>query len=91
MLQKVFAIGNSVAVTIPRRFGILPGTRLRHVSTRKNRISYEIIEEPEKKQMSDHEIEEYVRSHTGKIKLNASTQEVMEIIKYCRENPYEKF
>jgi hypothetical protein len=93
MLQKAFAIGNSVAVTIPSRVGMLPGTRLRYVPTRGNRLAYDVVEEPAKKvkkKMSKQEIERYVKSHTGNLKLDISTEEFMKIKAYCREHPYEK-
>ena len=88
MIQKAFAIGNSVAVTIPSKVGILPGTRLRHLSTRKNRIAYEILETP--KPATRRKSDDYIKRVTGSIKLDMSTKEFMKIKAYCREHPYEK-
>lgn len=97
MIQKAFAIGNSVAVTVPKKFGLLPGTRLKHLPSKKNRISYEILGGPVRKVRTkraagnkEKEIEDYVRRHGGSIKLNIPTAEVMEIIRYCHDNPYDK-
>ncbi len=44
-LQTAFAIGNSVAVTIPKRLGVLPGFRYRNVPSKGKRIVYEPVEE----------------------------------------------
>jgi hypothetical protein len=86
MTQKVFAIGNSVAVTVPSRLRILPGTRLRYVSTKKNRLAYDVIEEPAKKA----EKRAYLKKVTGNLKLDMTTEQFMRIKAYCREHPYEK-
>ncbi|PIS22172.1 hypothetical protein COT50_03525 [candidate division WWE3 bacterium CG08_land_8_20_14_0_20_41_10] len=80
MIQKIFAIGNSVAVTIPKRFGLVRGTAIRHLPRIRNRFSYEVVEDaPKVKQR-----------FSGGIKLNMSTEEFMRIKAYCRENAYEK-
>lgn len=91
MIQKVFSIGNSVAVTIPNKVGILPGTRLRHLSTRKNRIAYEVIEDEPRVGKKDKMKEAYLKRVTGGLKVDIPTPKLMEIIAYCREHPYEKF
>ncbi len=102
MLQTAFAIGNSVAVTIPKRLGVVPGTKFRFVPTKSKNISYEPILEPIKarkiviknaqKSKAD-ELESYrehVKKHSGAIKLDISSEEFMKLKKYCHDHFYEE-
>lgn len=89
MIQTAFAIGNSVAVTIPKRMGVTPGTKFRYKPTVSHRLTYELVEKPSK--VSDLEkIREEVRKNSGGLKLEMSTKEFMKIKKYCHDNPYEE-
>ena len=97
MLQTAFAIGNSVAVTIPKRLGVLPGTKYRYVPARKKRIVYEPAEEPVKRVRKNvdkgreyKKYLDYYRKQSGAIKLDMSTREFMKLKKHCHEYLYEE-
>jgi len=89
MLQKVFTIGNSVAVTLPRKWGVAPGTYIKGLQRRKNRLSYEIVENGPIVSPSRTK-SEYLKKVSGAIKSNMSTKQVMETILYLKDHPYEK-
>ena len=102
MLQTAFAIGNSVAVTIPKRLGIVPGTKFRFVPTKSKKISYEPISEPTKfkqvvmkntqKSKADElkSYREYIKKHSGAIKLDMSSEDFMKLKKYYHDHFYEE-
>jgi len=89
MLQKVFVIGNSVAVTLPRKWGVSPGTRVRGLHRRRNRLSYEIMGN-ETVVSPSRAKSDYLKKVSGAIKSNMSTDRVMETIRYLKDHPYEK-
>lgn len=98
MLQTAFAIGNSVAVTIPKRLGIVPGTKFRFVPTKSKKISYEPMPEPGLKKAAGSKSKdaryekylEYYKKRSGALKLDMSTEEFMKLKKYCHDNFYEE-
>lgn len=102
-LQTAFAIGNSVAVTIPKRLGVLPGFRYRNVPSRGKRIVYEPVEEQttpvksvvatrgrKKLNKNIDYYRDYVKRNSGAIKLDMTTEEFMKIKKYCHDHFYEE-
>ena len=98
MLQTAFAIGNSVAVTIPKRLGIAPGTKFRFVPTKSKNISYEPVPEPGLKKAPRPKSKatrykkylEYYQNRSGGLKLDMSTEEFMKLKKHCHDNFYEE-
>ncbi|MBN1162150.1 hypothetical protein JXA34_00190 [Patescibacteria group bacterium] len=86
MIQKAFKIGNSTAVTIPKKTNIKPGTKLKVSKVTKKQLVYDILEE------NTTEIENYIRDVSGGFDLSdkINQEDLMKQITYLEKHPYEK-
>lgn len=82
MIQKAFTIGNSTAITIPKKTGIKPGTKLKFKSRTKSEITYEIIDE------IDNPVTQTIRDTSGGFDIDIKNLE--EKINKLRYDQYDK-
>ncbi|KKU50655.1 MAG: hypothetical protein UX73_C0018G0011 [candidate division WWE3 bacterium GW2011_GWC1_47_10] len=82
MAQKVFEIGNSVAVSIPKSSGIKAGTKVKY-SRQGKKLIYEIVDNT-----ALSPAEKHIRETSGTFKIRVKNMN--QILKYLKENPYDK-
>lgn len=85
IMQRAFEIGNSVAVTIPKKVGIKPGTAVKF-KHEKNKLIYEILESQNTDKNDS--LDKQLRKMCGAMKIDG--ENLMSVLKSVEEDPYDK-
>lgn len=81
MIQKVFEIGNSIAVTIPKPTNVKIGTAVRF-KQEKNKLIYELLET-----LDTSPAEQHIKKTTGSFKIKI--KDLAKVLKSLKESQYE--
>ncbi len=82
MIQKVFDIGNSVALTIPKETGIEAGTKVKFTQ-KNNTLIYEILSPKSPTPQEDH-----IRKTSAGFKIKIPN--LKQVLKDLKEDQYDK-
>lgn len=84
MIQKAYAVGNSVVLTLPKKLGISAGTKMKYTQNG-HKIIYEIVD----KQYDA--IDKHIKETSGGFNIGIKdTKQLMKLLKELEDNPYDQ-